>query len=217
MKNEIIRGNNEIHHWDEKHVNMYGHFGKMYETFVPTDWDIKDPGSDSGCDVGLLKQNHEVIKRKSLIDIGCAHGALAWYLKTYTLPDWEITGSDFSKIMIDENKRRNNTVYWEQRDVLLNPIDKDYGVIICNQTIEHFAPGDNFKFLDNVLNHCEYALIATVDTEDDCFGEHISWYKLETMEEKGYDVVWKSKLSPVNSPIPGDFHTIIWMIKGKLN
>jgi hypothetical protein len=62
----------------------------------------------------------------------------------------------------------------------------------------------------------EYLILATVDTEDDCFGEHISFYKLETMEEKGYDVVWKSKLGEVNSPIPGDFHTIIWLIKGNI-
>ena len=118
--------------------------------------------------------------------------------------------------MIEENKRRSDIVNWEQRDVLLNPITENYGLIICNQTIEHFAPGDNYKFLDNILDHCEYAIIATVDTEDDCFGEHISFYKLETMEEKGYDVIWKNKLNKVNSPIPGDFYTIIWLIKGKL-
>lgn len=51
---------------------------------------------------------------------------------------------------------------------------------------------------------------------DNCFGEHISFYKLDIMEEKGYNVVWKSKLGRVNSPIPGDFHTIIWLIKGNI-
>jgi 2-polyprenyl-3-methyl-5-hydroxy-6-metoxy-1,4-benzoquinol methylase len=216
MKNNIFRGNNELTHWDEKHITMYGHFNKNYEDFVPKEWDTTDPGSDSGCVVAIMKQNQDSFRIKSAIDIGCAHGALAWYLKKYILTDWDITGSDFSSVMIEENKRRSNIVNWEQRDVLLNPIEKDYGLIICNQTIEHFAPGDNYRFLDNILDHCEYAVIATVDTEDDCFGEHISFYKLETMEEKGYNVVWKSKLNKVNSPIPGEFHTIIWLIKGKL-
>jgi 2-polyprenyl-3-methyl-5-hydroxy-6-metoxy-1,4-benzoquinol methylase len=216
MENDIFRGNNELNHWNEKHTTMYGHFNEKYEDFVPKDWDITDPGSDSGCIVAIMKQNKDNFQTKSVIDIGCAHGALAWYLKKYILTDWDVTGSDFSPIMIEENKRRSDIVNWEQRDVLLNPITENYGLIICNQTIEHFAPGDNYKFLDNILDHCEYAIVATVDTEDDCFGEHISFYKLETMEEKGYDVIWKNKLNKVNSPIPGDFYTIIWLIKGKL-
>jgi len=216
MDNKIIRGNNEIEHWDEKHTQMYGKFGQPYEEWVPTDWDNTQPLSDGGCEIALLKLNHESITRKSLIDIGCAHGAIPWYIKTNVLPDWNITGSDFSQLMIDENKKRCTTVNWEQRDVLLNPLTEDYGVVICNQTIEHFYPGKNWEFLDNVLEHCEYAIIATVDTEDDCFGEHISFYKLETLREMGYDVVWESKLTQVNSPIPGDFYTIMWIIKGKL-
>lgn len=213
---KIERGNNELDHWDEKHRVMYGHFGEKYENFVPKDWDIVDPLSDSGCVVGILKQNHTIFSRKSALDIGCAHGALAWYLKTYTVPEWSVTGSDFSHVVIEENRSRCSSVCWEQRDVLTNPIEDDHGLIICNQTIEHFAPGENFAFLDSVLSHCEYAIIATVDTEDDCFGEHISFYKLETMREKGYNVVWESKLGRVNSPIPGDFHTILWLIKGSL-
>ena len=59
-------------------------------------------------------------------------------------------------------------------------------------------------------------ILATVDTEDNCFGEHISFYKLETMKQKGYNVVWENKLGSVNSPIPGEFHAIIWLIKGEL-
>ena len=60
--------------------------------------------------------------------------------------------------------------------------------------------------------------MGTVDTEDDCFGEHISFYKLETMKQKGYEVEWEAKLARVNSPpnFPGEFHMIVWLIKGKL-
>ena len=215
MENNIFRGNNEEIHWDEKHEQSYGHFSEKYEEFCPENWETYLE-ADQGCTIALVLQNHESIKNKSMIDIGCAHGGLLWYLKTKYLPDWSFTGSDFSGTMIEENKKRSSDVEWEQRDVLLNPITKNYGIITCLQTIEHFEEGRNYEFIDNCLEHCEYMVLATVDTEDNCFGEHISFYKLEIMEQKGYDVVWKSKLGRVNSPIPGDFHTIIWMIKGKL-
>jgi hypothetical protein len=89
-------------------------------------------------------------------------------------------------------------------------------MISCLQTIEHFQEGKNYEFINNCLDHCEYFILATVDTEDDCFGEHISFYKLETMKEKGYNVVWQSKLGKVGSPTPGDFHCVIWLIKGNI-
>ena len=215
MENNIFRGNNEKIHWDEKHEQSYGHFGEKYEEFCPENWETYLE-ADQGCVIALVLQNHESIKNKSMIDIGCAHGGLLWYLKTNYLPDWKFTGSDFSGTMIEENKKRSSDVKWEQRDVLLNPITENYGIITCLQTIEHFEEGRNYEFIDNCLEHCEYMILATVDTKDNCFGEHISFYKLETMKQKGYDVVWQSKLGKVNSPIPGDFHTIIWMIKGKL-
>jgi 2-polyprenyl-3-methyl-5-hydroxy-6-metoxy-1,4-benzoquinol methylase len=211
----IFRGNNEETHWDEKHEQSYSHFGKKYEDFCPENWETYLE-ADQGCTVALVLQNHEAVTRKSMIDIGCAHGGFLWYLKTKYLPDWTFTGSDFSKKTIEENKKRSSDIIWESRDVLLDPITEDYGIISCLQTIEHFQEGKNYEFIDNCLEHCEYMILATVDTEDNCFGEHISFYKLETMRQKGYNVVWESKLGKVNSPIPGDFYTIIWMIKGKL-
>tara|TARA_Y100000389_G_C17375450_1_gene471384 strand:- start:456 stop:1112 length:657 start_codon:yes stop_codon:yes gene_type:complete len=212
----LYRGNNEEHHWDEKHESSYGQFGKKYEDIVYENWENLWRVADQACTIALVLENNEVIDNKSMIDIGCAHGGLLWYLKTKHLPEWEFTGCDFSGKVIDENKKRSDQITWEQRDVLLNPIDKNYGVISCLQTIEHFNEGTNYEFIDNCLEHCEYLILGTVDTEDDCFGEHISFYKLETMRQKGYEIAWEAKLEKVNSPIPGDFHTIIWMIKGKL-
>ena len=58
--------------------------------------------------------------------------------------------------------------------------------------------------------------MTTVDTEDDCQGEHISHYKIDTFDKKGYEVIWKSKLSPINMP-DGIYHYIGFVIKGKLN
>lgn len=211
----IFRGNNEQSHWDEKHMYSYGHFGETYESFCPTNWE-EYTEADQGCTIALVKQNSDAVYRKSFLDIGCAHGGMVWYLKNNIIPEWDVFGSDFSEKMIEENKKRCQNVTWEQRDVLLNPLTNDYGIISCLQTIEHFEEGRNYQFIDNILDHCEYFILATVDTEDDCFGEHISFYKLETMKQKGYDVVWESKLGKVNSPIPGNFHCIIWLLKGKL-
>ena len=217
-KNIPIRGNNEESHWNQKHEESYGHFNKKYEDFIPVDWESLWKEADQAFTIAMVLQNHESINNKSMIDIGCAHGGLLWYLKTKHLPKWKFTGSDFSKKMIEENKKRSDKITWEQRDVLLNPINKKYGVISCLQTIEHFEEGRNYKFIDNCLEHCEYLILGTVDTEDDCFGEHISFYKLETMKQKGYEVEWEAKLARVNSPpnFPGEFHMIVWLIKGKL-
>ena len=206
----IFRGNNEQSHWEDKHEQSYGHFGESYESFCPENWESYLE-ADMGCTIALVKENHDAIKNKSFIDIGCAHGGILWYMKKHIIPDWEFTGTDFSVKMIEENKKKGSDM-----KIRLQEKETNYGIISCLQTIEHFSPGDNYKFLDNVLDHCEYLILATVDTEDDCFGEHISFYKLETMEEKGYDVVWKSTLGRVNSPTSGDFHTIIWLIKGNI-
>lgn len=217
MTEKLFRGNNELDHWNRKHQQSYGHFGKTYEEFCPKhpEWETLLE-ADQGCTIAIVKENKDGITRKSLLDIGCAHGGMLWYMKKYIIPDWRVVGSDFSVDMINENRKRSSDVEWEQRDILLNPLNEDFGIVTCLQTIEHFQEGVNYRFVDNVLKHCEYFMLGTVDTVDDCFGEHISHYTLETMEQRGYNVVWKSKLGRVNSPVPGDFHTIAWLIKGNL-
>lgn len=213
----LHRGNNEQDHWDSKHRESYGHFNEKYEDFCPKypEWETMLE-ADQGCTIALIKENKETVVRKSLIDVGCAHGGMAWYLKKYIVPDWKVVGSDFSEAMIEENRKRCKEVLWEQRDVLLNPLTENFGIVTCLQTIEHFQEGQNYKFIDNILNHCEYFILATVDTVDDCFGEHISFYTINTMDEKNYNVVWKSKLGKVNSPDKEDHHCIIFLLKGNL-
>ena len=70
---------------------------------------------------------------------------------------------------------------------------------------------DNYSFLDNTLEHCEYLILATVDTKDDCFGEHISHYTIDIFEEKGYDVKWKAKLQEIQMP-DGIYNYIIFCL-----
>jgi 2-polyprenyl-3-methyl-5-hydroxy-6-metoxy-1,4-benzoquinol methylase len=219
MKDNIIRGNNTLSHWDDKHKNEYGEISIPYEEVYTKlgygAWENLVQ-ADQGCSIRIIKENNEAIRRKSYLNIGCAHGTMDWYLKERIIPDWEMTALDFSGLVIEANKKRYSKINWEVRDVLLTPIEKDYGLITCLQTIEHFAEGDNYKFLDNTLEHCEYLILATVDTKDDCFGEHISHYTIDTFEEKGYDVKWKAKLQEIQMP-DGIYNYIIFLIKGKLN
>ena len=53
---------------------------------------------------------------------------------------------------------------------------------ILNYQVSNYIYHPLYEILDNILDHCEYAIISTVDTEDDCFGEHISHYKIDTFE-----------------------------------
>jgi hypothetical protein len=118
-------------------------------------------------------------------------------------------------VAIEAAKTKSTGVMFEVRDIILNPISDDYGCICILETIEHIEEGTNYKILNNILEHCEYAIISTVDTEDDCFGEHISHYKIDTFEEKGYDVIWKSFLSEIQMP-DGIYHYMIFLLKGNL-
>ena len=219
MKDIIVRGNNTLDHWDSKHSTDYGDVVTPYKEFYDRlgygNWENLTE-ADQGCAIRIIKENHEAIRRKSYLNIGCAHGTMDWYLKERIIPEWEVTALDFSGLVIEANKKRYDKINWEVRDVLLNPIEKDYGVITCLQTIEHFAEGDNYKFLDNTLEHCEYLILATVNTKDDCFGEHISHYTIDIFEEKGYDVKWKAKLQEIQMP-DGIYNYIIFLIKGKLD
>ena len=98
-------------------------------------------------------------------------------------------------------------------------MNSDFGVITCFETIEHIEEGKNYQLLDNWVKHSEYLLLSTVTTPDDCRGEHISHYNFDTFEKKGYDVVWKAKLAKIdltNIGYNGDYHYVIFLIKGKL-
>ena len=162
----------------------------------------------------IIVQNQNSITNKSILDVGCAVGKAVNYYKL-NMPEWSITGYDFSESGIQAAKMKIPNCEFECRDILNNPIDSNFGVITILETIEHIEEGTNYKVLDNLLEHCEYCILFTVDTEDDCFGEHISHYKLHTFEDKGYNVLWKSNLSEINMP-NGIYHYIIFLIKGKL-
>ena len=212
MKDDFFRGTNIKEKWEQKHIDQY----KINEDFDFKGFENDDMSGYSNVAAKLLDENKDAFKRKTLHELGCAGGNFVAWLKRNVLTDWEISAEDFSATAIEAAKRRQPDVTFFENDFLLNRVDKDYGCICMFETIEHIEEGTNYEILDNMLEHSEYTIISTVDTEDDCFGEHISHYKIDTFEKKGYEVVWKSFLGEINMP-DGIYHYMIFLIKGKLN
>lgn len=203
----FIGKNTEIY-WCEKHT-------KMYEVNKPFDFSKMENTSYIKVANDIIKTNITNIKRKSILDIGCAVGKATHYYKQ-NMPHIDVTGFDFSNTAIHAAKLKSPNVNFKQFDFTKEHIESEYGVITMLETIEHIQEGLNYVILDRILNKCEYAIISTVDTEDDCFGEHISHYKLDTFEKKGYNVIWKTYLDEIHMP-NGIFHYMIFLIKGNLN
>ena len=206
MDRDIFRGNNVVDYWEKKHIKEF----KLDSPYnFPT-----DSLNYGYVTKQLLLENKEAFKKKTVLEMGCADGKTITDIKN-SLSEFDCYGYDFSPVAIEAAKTKSIGVTFEVRDIILNPISDDYGCICILETIEHIEEGTNYKILNNILEHCEYAIISTVDTEDDCFGEHISHYKIDTFEEKGYDVIWKSFLSEIQMP-DGIYHYMIFLLKGNL-
>ena len=208
MKNHN-RGRNTKLHWENKHGS------NMYEINRDYKYDHLDNIHYLNVTKDIININSDSISRKSVLDVGCAVGAALNLFQQHT-PELEYYGCDFSQSGIDAASKKLPNIKFECRDILENPIDTDYGIITFLETIEHIEEGTNYEILDSLLKHCEYAIVTTVDTEDDCNGEHISHYKIDTFDKKGYEVIWKSKLTPIKMP-DGIYNYIGFVIKGKLN
>jgi len=211
MKKEYFRGTNIKNRWEQKHINEYN-IDKPYDFSPYINGDMSGYGPVAA---KIIEENEDAFSRKSLHELGCAGGNFVAYLKRNVISDWEISAEDFSSTAIEAAKKRQPDINFYENDFLLNRIDKDYGCICMFETIEHIEEGTNYEILDNILEHCEYAIISTVDTEDDCFGEHISHYKINTFEERGYNVEWKSFLGEINMP-DGIYHYMIFLLRGEL-
>ena len=214
MKDKYFRGTNIKERWEQKHIQQY-HLDKPFDF---TAYENNDMSGYGPVAAKLLEENKDAFKKTTLHELGCGNGSFSAYVKLNVLKDWEISAEDFSTVAIDTAKQKCPTVNYFTNDFLLNRVDKDYGCLAMFETIEHIEEGTNYKILDNMLEHSEYTIISTVDTEDDCFGEHISHYKIDTFDKKGYDVVWKSFLGdPIAQNLPGGpFHYMIFLLKGKL-
>lgn len=204
---KINRGSNKKDYWEMKHINQYE---------VNKEFDYSKMGELSYIKIAndIISTNKHSIRNKKILDIGCAVGKAVNYYKM-NLPEFDCSGIDFSQSAIDSARLKVQNATFECKDIIENPIDENFGVITMLETIEHFQEGINYSILNNLLSHSEYVIISTVDTEDDCFGEHISHYKLNTFNEKGYNVLWKEYLDEIQMPT-GIFHYMIFLIKGDL-
>ncbi len=215
MTDKYFRGTNVQDRWEQKHKNEY-------KIDKPYDFSVYESGDMSGYSTvaaKFLENEHENFNRKSFHEIGCAGGDFVAYLKTHVLPDWYISAEDFSEPAIAAAKRRCPTVDFHVNDFLLNRLDRDYGCIGMFETIEHIEEGTNYEILDNILEHCEYALISTVTTRDDCFGEHISHYTQTSFKDHGYEEIWSHRLGTIDMSATGDYGDYFYFIsilEGKL-
>lgn len=208
----INRGKNTVEHWQNKHICQYDldkpyNFNEMY-----------DVESYHYVAYHIISENVDSFKMRTVHEIGCAGGDFAAYLHNQ-LKDFKISASDFSSAAINAAKNRCHGVDFEVRDFLESPISTDYGIICAFETLEHVEEGRNYEVLDNILNHCEYAIISVPGTQDSCNGEHISHYNIDTFEKMGYNVVWKTNLSKIDMSAVGDYNEyyyMIFLIKGKL-
>lgn len=203
------RGRNTKEHWENKHNSS------MYEVNRDYDYSKLDDIHYMTVTNNIINENYPILSRKTVLDVGCAVGA-ALNLFQKTTPELNYYGYDFSQKGIDAASSKLPNIKFECRDILEKPIDKEFGIITFLETIEHIEEGTNYKILNNILDHCEFAIVTTVDTEDDCGGEHISHYKIDTFDQKGYDVVWKSKLTPIKMP-DGIYNYIGFVIRGRLS
>jgi len=212
-------GKNTKEYWGKKHSDQYSD---------GSEWDYNDiqksPLSYHKVASDILIQNEDAVSNKSLLEIGCAAGFFTSHVKINLLPNFDVSGWDFSSSGIEMAKlhaeRGSYNINYEERDFLDNPVDKNYGFICMFETIEHVAEPDNYTVVDNILDHCEYAIISTVNTKDNCGGEHISHYTINSFDECGYEVIWKSKLTPINMAAVGDYgeyYYFIVLLKGKLS
>lgn len=201
------RGANTREYWEQKHTNQYEvtrsyDYSKMsYLSYIKV-----------ACDI--IKENKEVFKQKTILDVGCAVGKAVNYYKKQ-LPSFKCVGYDFSTTAIEAARKKSPENEFYVVDILETPVKENFGCITMLEVIEHIEEGKNYEVINNLLDHCEYLIISTVDTTDNCFGEHISHYTLDTFEEKGYNVLWKSQLDEIKMP-DGIYHYILFLIKGNL-
>jgi 2-polyprenyl-3-methyl-5-hydroxy-6-metoxy-1,4-benzoquinol methylase len=207
------RGRNTKEYWDNK----------IMRDFVnedPINYDMLDFLSYHKIACDIIRSNERYLTNKSLLEIGCADGKFIDLISSIMPNDWTFTGYDISDVGIQSaiNKFSRENVTFLTKDILIDDIDLDYGFICIFETIEHLSELDNVRVLKGILEHCEYCILSTVNTKDNCFGEHISNYDFDSFEKMGLNVIWKQKLNKIdmsNIGDYGDYFYFIVLIKGQ--
>jgi len=216
----MIKNINNTDHWNRKHTQQSDIFTPYNFSQITEDSLSYNKVASDIISLSILKN---VVNNKSILEIGCSGGYFCSYLKYKIVPsDWIVEGWDFSVVAIESAIRRNkdNTnIIFKEVDILTTPVENNYGFICVFETLEHFDEGKNYELLNQWLEHCEYLILSTVTTIDDCCGEHVSHYKLDTFDEKGYEVIWKDNLVKINMEAAqdlNDYYYFMVVLKGKL-
>jgi len=208
------RGANTKQYWNEKHLREY------IKNENPIIYEKLDDLSYHKIACDIIVNNEVSINNKSLLEIGCADGKFI-NLMNKKLPSWKMYGFDFGNVAIEfaQINYANNDVQFYDVDIMQEKLIYDYGVICMFEVIEHMPEEKNYEIINQLLEHCEYLILSTPTTKDNCFGEHISHYDFDAFDRKGYNVIWKIKLDKIDMSNVGDYNDywhILVLIKGKL-
>lgn len=135
-------------------------------------------------------------KKDSLLDIGCGTATLTKY---FVNDNFEVTGLDISKTMIDIAKNKVNISYVCQ-DILEKPLKQKFKYITCN-----FDTVNYLKNFDKFIKHCSLmqdkgaTLIFDIITED--IFDEIFENNLFVDEESSYTAIWTHKKLKKNHKI----------------
>ncbi len=82
-----------------------------------------------------------------IADMGCSTGHLLMHVQSHYTPFY-LAGYDFCEAALDIGKRKSFTISFNEHDIY-DPVDRNYDVIFCTQTLEHLEWPE--IALDNIL------------------------------------------------------------------
>lgn len=95
---------------------------------------------------------------KSIIEFGCAYGAMAVVLKEYGLA---VTATDISKFAIERAKKMHPSIIFKTHDIQ-KPLKEKFDYAIAFDVLEHLErPEIAIKNIYNVLKEDGWAIIST--------------------------------------------------------
>ena len=150
--------------------------------------------------LSLVKKNHKL--RKKVLDVGCATGNLLKLL-SYECPNWELTGVDSSRELIETADKRNIKANFYKLNFLskTNRLKKKYfDIVFSCGTLGIFDEKDAKKFIENIIYYTkpggEIFLLAPINSfYIDTLVTHRSYQgKKPKIWEKGFNIYSKKTI-----------------------
>ncbi len=102
--------------------------------------------------LSIVQYSGKSLKGESLLDVGCADGAMYGYLTQNFGDSIKYRGVDIDPRTLDIARKRYSGIQVEQRDLLLDPIEADFSYsIACGSLYGRLDDIDNNDFLKEIL------------------------------------------------------------------